>query len=48
MAYNLKARNQMKLTVRAEMGIWQAIEKLNSLIDDSDPDTSLSQIEHLL
>lgn len=47
-AYNLKARNQMKSTVRAEMGIWQAMEKLNSLIDDSDPDTSLSQIEHLL
>lgn len=47
-AYNLKARNQMKATIRAEMGIWEAMEKLNSLIDDSDPDTSLSQIEHLL
>lgn len=38
----------MRSTVRAEMDIWQAMEKLNSLIDDSDPDTSLSQIEHLL
>lgn len=46
-AYNLKARNAMRKP-HAEMTVWQAIEKLNSLIDDSDPDTSLSQIEHLL
>lgn len=30
------------------MTIWDAMEKLNTLIDESDPDTSLSQIEHLL
>jgi inositol oxygenase len=30
------------------MGIWQAMEYLNTLVDDSDPDTDLSQIEHLL
>jgi inositol oxygenase len=30
------------------MGIWQAMEKLNELVDESDPDTSLSQIAHLL
>lgn len=30
------------------MGVWQACELLNTLVDDSDPDTSLSQIEHLL
>jgi inositol oxygenase len=30
------------------MTIWEAMEKLNTLIDESDPDTSLSQIEHLL
>ncbi|MCJ1370203.1 hypothetical protein MMC20_001415 [Loxospora ochrophaea] len=47
-AYNLKARNSFKSNSRAEMTIWQAMEKLNTLIDDSDPDTSLSQIEHLL
>ncbi|KAL3423507.1 hypothetical protein PVAG01_05254 [Phlyctema vagabunda] len=47
-AYNLKARNMMKSKVRAEMTIWEAMEKLNTLIDESDPDTSLSQIEHLL
>ncbi len=31
-----------------EMGIREAMEKLNTLVDDSDPDTSLSQIEHNL
>ncbi len=33
---------------RAEMGIWEAAEFLNTLVDDSDPDTDLTQIEHLL
>lgn len=47
-AYNLKARNEFKSKTRAEMTIWEAMEKLNTLIDESDPDTSLSQIEHLL
>jgi inositol oxygenase len=28
--------------------IWEAAEFLNTLIDDSDPDTDLTQIEHLL
>jgi inositol oxygenase len=31
-----------------EMGIWEACEYLNELGDDSDPDTDLSQIQHLL
>ena len=30
------------------MGIWEAAEYLNTLVDDSDPDTDLSQIQHLL
>ena len=30
------------------MGIWEAMEYLNTLVDDSDPDTDLSQIQHLL
>lgn len=47
-AYNLKARNDFVSKTRAQMTIWQAMEKLNTLIDESDPDTSLSQIEHLL
>jgi inositol oxygenase len=30
------------------MGIWEAMESLNTLVDDSDPDTELTQIEHLM
>ena len=30
------------------MGIWEAMEFLNTLVDDSDPDTNLTQIEHLM
>jgi inositol oxygenase len=33
---------------RGEMGIWEALDYLNTLVDDSDPDTDLSQIEHVL
>lgn len=33
---------------KARMGIWEAMEYLNTLVDDSDPDTDLSQLEHLL
>ena len=33
---------------RAEMSIWEAMEFLNTLVDDSDPDTELTQIEHLM
>jgi inositol oxygenase len=33
---------------RKEMGIWEAAEFLNNLVDDSDPDTDMSQLEHLL
>jgi len=30
------------------MSVWEAMEFLNTLVDDSDPDTDLSQIQHLL
>ena len=33
---------------RKRMGIWEAMEFLNTLVDDSDPDTDLTQIEHLM
>lgn len=33
---------------RRQMGIWEAAEYLNQLVDDSDPDTDMSQLEHLL
>jgi len=31
-----------------KMTIWEAMEYLNTLVDDSDPDTDLSQIDHCL
>ena len=33
---------------RREMSLWEAMEFLKTLVDDSDPDTDLSQLEHLL
>ncbi len=33
---------------RRSMGIWEAMEFLDTLVDDSDPDTELTQIEHLM
>ena len=33
---------------RMTMGVWEAAEYLNQLIDDSDPDTDMSQLQHLL
>jgi inositol oxygenase len=57
--YRLNHRHQTLDFVRAKkaeflprtrrvMGIWQAMEFLNTLVDDSDPDTDLTQIEHLM
>jgi inositol oxygenase len=42
-----KKREYLPLRKR-QMGIWEAMEFLNTLVDDSDPDTDLSQIEHLM
>jgi inositol oxygenase len=42
-----KKREYLPLRKR-RMGIWEAMEFLNTLVDDSDPDLSLSQIEHLM
>jgi len=33
---------------KSQMSIWEAMEYLNTLVDDSDPDTDLTQIEHNL
>jgi inositol oxygenase len=33
---------------RGKKSIWEAADYLNTLVDDSDPDTDLTQIEHLL
>ena len=45
----VRAKERQYLAKRQrEMGIWEAMEFLNTLIDDSDPDTDLTQIEHLM
>lgn len=33
---------------KREMSVWEAMEFLNTLVDDSDPDTDATQIEHLM
>ena len=42
-----KEREYFGLT-RGTKTVWEAAEYLNTLVDDSDPDTDLTQIEHLL
>ena len=45
----VKAKHKEYLGLnRMQMGIWEAAEYLNQLVDDSDPDTDMSQLEHLL
>ncbi len=33
---------------RARMGVWQALEAVQQIVDDSDPDLDLSQLDHAL
>ena len=40
LAFNIKARIDFKNRKRARMGVWEAIEWLNTLVDESDPDVS--------
>ncbi len=43
------AKEEQYFTLRkGQKTIWEAAEFLNTLVDDSDPDTDLTQIEHLL
>jgi inositol oxygenase len=44
----LKKKQEYLAKNKRVMGIWEAMEFLNTLVDDSDPDTDLPQIEHLL
>jgi inositol oxygenase len=48
LAFVLEKKKQYLPKTRRVMGIWEAMEFLNTLVDDSDPDTELSQIEHLV
>lgn len=45
----VREKKAQYLPLRARrMGIWEAMEFLNTLVDDSDPDTDATQIEHLM
>lgn len=43
-----KARQEFLSFTHGKMGVWAALELLNSLVDDSDPDIDLSQLQHAL
>ena len=44
----LSKRSEYLPKQRRRMGVWEAMEFLNTLVDDSDPDVDFSQIEHLM
>jgi len=44
----LSKKNEYLPLAKKRMSVWEAMEFLNTLVDDSDPDTDLSQIEHLM
>ena len=46
--YVLGKEKQYFGLTRGKKTVWEAAEYLNTLVDDSDPDTDLTQIEHLL
>ena len=43
--FNIQARVNFKSRRRARMGIWEAMEMLNTLVDESDPDVSPCDIK---
>ena len=45
-AFNRAKREQWLQLNRVQMSVWDLMVELNKLVDDSDPDTDLSQIEH--
>ena len=44
----LQKEQQYKQRNRKKMKFWEAVEFLNTLVDDSDPDIDLNQTQHLL
>jgi inositol oxygenase len=44
----LQKEKELLAFSKAKMPIWDAFDFLNQLVDDSDPDTDLSQLQHLL
>jgi inositol oxygenase len=48
MEFVQSARKEFLAFNHGKMGVWEALELLNSLVDDSDPDIDLSQLQHAL
>jgi len=48
LAFVLEKEKQYLALQKGKKSIWEAAEFLNQLVDDSDPDTDVSQIEHLM
>lgn len=48
LAFVLEKEKEFGALQRGKKSIWAAADYLNTLVDDSDPDTDLTQIEHLV
>ncbi len=46
--FALDKRREFTQRHRMELPVWEAFEFLDTLVDDSDPDTELSQLQHLM
>jgi inositol oxygenase len=44
----LRKKQEYGGLTRRRLGVWDALEHMNTLVDDSDPDTDLSQIAHAM
>lgn len=47
-AFVQEKKKQYGGLTQRRMSVWEAMEFLNTLVDDSDPDTDFTQIEHLM
>lgn len=47
MAFNINVRVKFNSQKRARMGVWEAMEMLNTLVDESDPDVSAPSVSYL-
>ncbi len=43
-----KEQYQKQIAHGRQMGVWQVLELLNTIVDESDPDTTLPQMQHAL
>ncbi len=48
LAFVLRKKEEYGNQTRMRMGVWQALTYLNEIVDESDPDLNLAQIQHAL